>query len=60
MTATTSPTGNGRTKTSTRSCVRLGIVSGTEHQAVDDARAEVLAMPAERAGLFARAERRAA
>ncbi|MFI5774510.1 DUF402 domain-containing protein [Streptomyces sp. NPDC051658] len=39
---------------------RLGIVSGTEHQAVDDARAEVLAMLAARAGLFAHAERWAA
>ncbi|MEU8622705.1 DUF402 domain-containing protein [Streptomyces sp. NPDC048623] len=39
---------------------RLGIVTDTEHQAVDDARAEVLAMLAERAGLFAHAERWAA
>ncbi|MFF8604115.1 DUF402 domain-containing protein [Streptomyces sp. NPDC015232] len=39
---------------------RLGIVTDTEHQAVDDARAEVLAMLAERAGPFAHAERWAA
>ncbi|GAA3381061.1 hypothetical protein GCM10020367_70840 [Streptomyces sannanensis] len=39
---------------------RLGIVSGTEHRAVDDARAEVLAMLAERSRLFAHAERWAA
>jgi len=39
---------------------RLGIVSDTEHQAVDDARARVLAMLADRAGAFAHAERWAA
>ncbi|MER5204834.1 DUF402 domain-containing protein [Streptomyces sp. NPDC002825] len=39
---------------------RLGIVSDTEHQAVEDARAQVLALLAGRAGLFARAERWAA
>lgn len=38
----------------------LGIVSETEHQAVDDARAQVLAMLADRAGVFAHAERWAA
>lgn len=36
---------------------RLGIVSSTEHQAVDDARDEVMAMLAERSGVFAHAER---
>ncbi|MEV5568041.1 DUF402 domain-containing protein [Streptomyces sp. NPDC052196] len=36
---------------------RLGIVSDTEHQAVDGARAQVLAMLAERSGVFADAER---
>ncbi|WP_432115633.1 DUF402 domain-containing protein [Streptomyces sp. S1] len=36
---------------------RLGIVSDTEHRAVDDARAQVLAMLAERTGVFAQAER---
>jgi hypothetical protein len=36
---------------------RLGIVSDTEHQAVDAARAQVLAMLAERSGVFADAER---
>ncbi|MET8038374.1 DUF402 domain-containing protein [Streptomyces sp. NPDC005345] len=36
---------------------RLGIVSNTEHRAVDAARSEVLAMLTERSGLFAQAER---
>jgi hypothetical protein len=31
---------------------RLGIITGTEHQAVDDARAQVLAMIAQRSGPF--------
>ncbi|MFJ3966133.1 hypothetical protein [Streptomyces sp. NPDC090036] len=39
---------------------RLGIVSDEEHRAVDDARGEVLAMLAERSGVFAQAERWAA
>ncbi|MFB9586571.1 DUF402 domain-containing protein [Streptomyces goshikiensis] len=39
---------------------RLGIVSDTEHQAVDAARGQVLAMLAERSGVFAHAERWAA
>ncbi|MFM9633523.1 MULTISPECIES: hypothetical protein [Streptomyces] len=39
---------------------RLGIVSDSEHQAVDDARAQVLAMLADRAGVFAHVERWAA
>ncbi|GGS29693.1 hypothetical protein Snoj_26200 [Streptomyces nojiriensis] len=39
---------------------RLGIVSDTEHQAVDAARGEVLAMLAERSGILAQAERWAA
>ncbi|MER6317042.1 hypothetical protein ABT237_25235 [Streptomyces sp. NPDC001581] len=39
---------------------RLGIVSDTEHQAVDAARGEVLAMLAELSGVFAQAERWAA
>ncbi|MEV6409848.1 hypothetical protein AB0M58_44330 [Streptomyces bobili] len=39
---------------------RLSIVSDTEHQAVDDARAQVLAMLADRAGVFAHVERWAA
>ncbi|MFC7924525.1 DUF402 domain-containing protein [Streptomyces cinereoruber] len=36
---------------------RLGIVSDTEHQAVDAARGEVLMMLTERSGVFAQAER---
>ncbi|GAA2938843.1 DUF402 domain-containing protein [Streptomyces enissocaesilis] len=39
---------------------RLGIVSDTEHRAVDAARGEVLAMLAEPSGIFAQAERWAA
>ncbi|MGW2017645.1 DUF402 domain-containing protein [Streptomyces sp. NPDC001927] len=39
---------------------RLGIVSDTEHRAVDAARAQVLAMIADRTGLFAQAQRWAA
>ncbi|MEV6251280.1 DUF402 domain-containing protein [Streptomyces sp. NPDC051742] len=39
---------------------RLGIISGTEHQAVDDARDEAMAMLTERSGVFAQAERWAA
>ncbi|SEB59707.1 DUF402 domain-containing protein [Streptomyces sp. TLI_105] len=39
---------------------RLGIISDIEHQAVDDARAQVLTMLADRAGVFAYAERWAA
>lgn len=39
---------------------RLGIVTDTEHQAVEAARAEVLAMLTERTGLFVEAERWAA
>ncbi len=39
---------------------RLGIVTDTEHQAVDAAREEVLAMLTERTGVFADAERWAA
>ncbi|MFF5505808.1 DUF402 domain-containing protein [Streptomyces roseolus] len=39
---------------------RLGIVSDAEHQAVDDARAQVTAMLADRSGAFAHAERWAA
>ncbi|MGW6771450.1 DUF402 domain-containing protein [Streptomyces sp. NPDC055037] len=39
---------------------RLGIVSDAEHQAVDDARAQVLAMLHDRAGVFAHAQRWAA
>ena len=39
---------------------RLGIVTDTEHQAVDTARAQALAMLAERSGPFAHAERWAA
>ncbi|MFJ9434795.1 DUF402 domain-containing protein [Streptomyces sp. NPDC101490] len=37
----------------------LGIVSDTEHQAVDAARGEVLGMLADRSGVFAQAERSA-
>ncbi|GGS32325.1 DUF402 domain-containing protein [Streptomyces nojiriensis] len=36
---------------------RIGIVSDTEHRAVDAARAQVLAVPAARAGAFAQAAR---
>ncbi|MFD7681049.1 DUF402 domain-containing protein [Streptomyces sp. NPDC060187] len=39
---------------------RLGIVSDTEHRAVDAARGEVLAMLTERSGVFAQAKRWAA
>ncbi|MFJ1581181.1 DUF402 domain-containing protein [Streptomyces sp. NPDC088182] len=39
---------------------RLGIVSDTEHRAVDDARAQVLAMLDDRTGVFAHAQRWAA
>lgn len=39
---------------------RLGIISDTEHQAVDAAREEVLAMLSERTGAFAQTERWAA
>ncbi|MDX3853913.1 DUF402 domain-containing protein [Streptomyces sp. AK02-01A] len=39
---------------------RLGIISDTEHQAVEDARAQVLGMLADRSGPFAAAERWAA
>ncbi|MFD6249655.1 DUF402 domain-containing protein [Streptomyces roseolus] len=39
---------------------RLGIVSDAEHQAVDDARAQVTAMLADRSGVFAQAGRWAA
>ncbi|MFC9652728.1 DUF402 domain-containing protein [Streptomyces sp. NPDC056937] len=39
---------------------RLGIVSDTEHQAVDDARAQVLAMLADHDGVFAHAQQWAA
>ncbi|WP_299542431.1 hypothetical protein [uncultured Streptomyces sp.] len=36
---------------------RLGIVTDTEHEAVDAARDEVLAMLTERSGIFAQAQR---
>ncbi|MGW6310719.1 DUF402 domain-containing protein, partial [Streptomyces niveus] len=36
---------------------RLGIVSDTEHRAVEAARGEVLAMLAEHSGVFAQAQR---
>ncbi|MEU3188907.1 DUF402 domain-containing protein [Streptomyces sp. NPDC006923] len=39
---------------------RLGIISDAEHRAVEDARAEVLGMLADRSGLFAAADRWAA
>ncbi|MFI5998551.1 DUF402 domain-containing protein [Streptomyces sp. NPDC051362] len=39
---------------------RLGIVSDTEHRAVDTARGEILAMLTERSGIFAQAKRWAA